>query len=50
MKNAPNRVRTCDIEVNSLTLYLLSYRSSGLTYRNRTGDRRNYSPSLYQLS
>ena len=24
---APNRVRTCDIQINSLTLYRLSYRS-----------------------
>lgn len=25
-KNSPNRSRTCDLEVNSLTLYRLSYR------------------------
>lgn len=28
MKNAPDRYRTCDIQINSLTLYHLSYRSS----------------------
>ena len=29
MKNAPDRDRTCDIQINSLTLYRLSYGSTG---------------------
>ena len=28
-KIAPDRYRTCDIQINSLTLYRLSYRSTG---------------------
>ena len=60
-KLSPNRVRTDDLAINSRTLYQLSYgkktdnctiniRYASPLYLNRTGDKWNYSPLLYQLS